>query len=124
MVPSVAEPFVTLISGISSEDAFYKHSAYLELTHLSGDESSGGTAARTAFFADQKYNPSLWSQLCRIALLDLGKDYQLVLRRGKPTPPGLSVIVTRPVGFADYLPQPQLQLRHLFRNRNRPPLRS
>lgn len=87
VVSSTAEPFVTLISGISSGDAFYKHSAYLELAHLSGDQSSGAVAARAAFFADQKYNPSLWSHLCRNTLLDLGKDYQLALRRGKPAPP-------------------------------------
>ncbi|KAF9653627.1 hypothetical protein BDM02DRAFT_3226294 [Thelephora ganbajun] len=87
VVSSTADPFVTLISGISSGVAFYKHSAYLELTSLSGDVSSRAVAARAAFFADQKYNPSLWSHLCRNALLDLGRDYQLVLRRGKPVPP-------------------------------------
>ncbi|KAF9788124.1 nucleoporin protein Ndc1-Nup [Thelephora terrestris] len=86
VISSSAEPFVTLISGISSGDAFYKHSAYLELADLAGDQSPGAITARTAFFADQKYNPSLWSHLCRNALLDLGRDYQLVLRRGKPAP--------------------------------------
>ena len=98
----MADPFVTLISGISSGDVFYKHSAYLELAHLSGDQSSGTIAARTSFFADQKYNPSLWSQLCRNALLDLGKDYQLALRRGKPALPGLLPAIIQPLEFSDH----------------------
>jgi len=48
--------------------------------------SSAAVAQRTAFFADQKYTPSLWSHLVQESLSLLGQHYQLLLRRGTPEP--------------------------------------
>ncbi|OBZ78331.1 hypothetical protein A0H81_01680 [Grifola frondosa] len=72
---------------ITSTDPYMKHFAYAELKHLASEDSPAASARRSAFFADQKHNPSMWSCLARDALLTLGQDYQLLLRRGKPVPP-------------------------------------
>ncbi|KAJ3802495.1 nucleoporin protein Ndc1-Nup [Lentinula aff. detonsa] len=83
----VADSSVALISGLSSSDRIIKFFALLELKDIASDESPAGTARRTELFADQKYSPNQWTQLCRECLLLLGHDYQLFLRRGAPQPP-------------------------------------
>ncbi|EMD32361.1 hypothetical protein CERSUDRAFT_118729 [Gelatoporia subvermispora B] len=80
-------PTHILVSGTTTADAYYKHFAYSELRELACDESPSGSARRTELFADQKYNPSLWATLAREALLILGRDYQLLLRKGQPEIP-------------------------------------
>ncbi|ESK92447.1 transmembrane protein 48 [Moniliophthora roreri MCA 2997] len=80
------DPTVTLISGLSSPDRVFKFFALLELKDFASDPSSLGTSQRTEFFGNQKFSPTLWSQLCREILLLLGHDYQLLLRRGAPAP--------------------------------------
>ena len=85
-----ADPALTLVSGITSSDAYLKHFAYAELRQFASDDSPAASARRTELFADQKYNPSMWSTLARESLLTLGHDYQLFLRRGQPAPPGTS----------------------------------
>lgn len=39
-------------------------------------------------FADQKFNPGLWAVYVRESLLVLGREYQRLLRRGKPEESG------------------------------------
>ena len=73
---------------MTSTDIYYKHLAYAELLQLANDPSPAGSARRVALFSDQKHNPSIWSTLTREALITLGKDYQTLLRRGKPLAPG------------------------------------
>jgi nucleoporin NDC1 len=86
------DPLLTLISGITSNDPYYVHFSYIELRGLAEDDSAAASARRTAMFGDQKYSPTLWATLVRTALLTLGKDYQVVLRRGVPPPaPGLTI---------------------------------
>jgi nucleoporin NDC1 len=88
-----ANPFLTLISGASSSHAYFRYFAYAELKQLATEGSPAAGTRRTAMFGDQKYNPTMWSALAREALLLLGKDYQLLLRRGKPEgKPGASVM--------------------------------
>ena len=84
LAQTTADPAVTIVSGITSQDPYYKHFAYAELAQLANDETDAGSARRVALFTDQKFNPSLWSTLAREALLTLGSDYQLLLRRGDP----------------------------------------
>lgn len=91
-----------LISGVSSQEATLKYFAYSELCSLAEDKSVSAIAQRSAFFADQKYSPSLWAHFIRESLLLLGKDYQLFLRGGNsevaaaipsatPAPPSISI---------------------------------
>ncbi|KAH9915454.1 nucleoporin protein Ndc1-Nup [Epithele typhae] len=82
-----ADQGLTLVSGITSTDPYLKHFAFAELRDLATDPSEAASARRTALFGDQKYTPSLWATLSREALLTLGRDYQLFLRRGQPAPP-------------------------------------
>ncbi|KAI0655040.1 nucleoporin protein Ndc1-Nup [Cubamyces menziesii] len=82
-----ADQGLALVSGITSNDIYLKHFAYAELRDFSSEDSSAASARRTTLFADQKYNPSLWSTLARESLITLGRDYQLLLRRGKPETP-------------------------------------
>ncbi|KAI0254464.1 nucleoporin protein Ndc1-Nup [Lactifluus subvellereus] len=82
-----ADPFLTLISGITSSDPYYAHFSYIELRTLAEDDSAAASTRRTTMFGDQKHNPTLWATLVRTALLTLGKDYQVLLRRGAPPPP-------------------------------------
>ncbi|EPS94314.1 hypothetical protein FOMPIDRAFT_1153315 [Fomitopsis schrenkii] len=79
-----ADPDLTLVSGITSTDGFFKQFAYAELERCASDDSASARSRREALFADQKYNPNLWASLCRESLLTIGKDYQLFLRRGQP----------------------------------------
>ncbi|TFY50384.1 hypothetical protein EVJ58_g11071, partial [Rhodofomes roseus] len=83
---ATADPALTLVSGITSTDGFFKQFAYAELERFASEDSPAASARRTALFADQKYNPNMWACLCRESLLTLGKDYQLFLRRGEPAP--------------------------------------
>jgi len=82
-----SDPAVTLVSGATSTDVYYKRFAYSELKDFASDESPAASARRTALFGEQKYSPSLWSTLVRESLLFLGNDYQRLLRRGKAAPP-------------------------------------
>ncbi|KAG6910335.1 hypothetical protein DXG01_011403 [Tephrocybe rancida] len=84
---ATSEPNVTLISGISSTDLGFRYLAYKDIIEFSNGESEGAASQRSELFNDQKYNPNLWSHLVRESLLFLGKDYQHLLRRGKPLPP-------------------------------------
>ncbi|EED82559.1 predicted protein [Postia placenta Mad-698-R] len=84
---TTADPVLTVVSGITSADGYFKHFAYAELSQLARGYSPAASARRSALFADQKYNPSMWACLVRDALLTLGKDYQLLLRRGSPEAP-------------------------------------
>ncbi|KAF7760343.1 hypothetical protein Agabi119p4_11019 [Agaricus bisporus var. burnettii] len=99
-----ADPNQTLISGISSQDATFKYFAYSELCSLAEDKSASAIAQRGAFFADQKYSPSLWAHFIRESLLLLGKDYQLFLRSGNPEPPPTTVPSTAPATPAISIP--------------------
>ncbi|EKM75430.1 hypothetical protein AGABI1DRAFT_116372 [Agaricus bisporus var. burnettii JB137-S8] len=99
-----ADPNQTLISGISSQDATFQYFAYSELCSLAEDKSASAIAQRGAFFADQKYSPSLWAHFIRESLLLLGKDYQLFLRSGNPEPPPTTVPSTAPATPAISIP--------------------
>ena len=85
---------MTLVSGITSGDGYLQHFAYAELRDFAVENSPAASARRTALFGDQKYSPSAWATLVRAALVLLGRDYQLFLRRGQPAPPGAPL--TRP----------------------------
>ncbi|KAH9923390.1 nucleoporin protein Ndc1-Nup [Amylocystis lapponica] len=84
---STADPSLTLVSGVTSADTYFKHLAYSELLQLASDDTQVAHTRISALFADQKFNPSMWACLVRESLLTLGKDYQLLLRRGKPEAP-------------------------------------
>ncbi|THH13906.1 hypothetical protein EW146_g6361 [Bondarzewia mesenterica] len=90
------DPSATLVSAVTSSDVYYKYFAFYELKKLAEEDSSAASARRTALFGDQKYNPSLWSTLLRESLLFLGKDYQLLLRRGQPAPPPAAPVPLKP----------------------------
>ncbi|KAG1870825.1 nucleoporin protein Ndc1-Nup [Suillus subluteus] len=94
-----ADPNVTVVSGITTQDTVFAHFAYSELAELASDESSAGSTRRTALFSDQKYSPTLWNVLARQSLLRLGQDYQTFLRRGAP--------ITPPVAVAPTIPKPK-----------------
>ncbi|KAG5644444.1 hypothetical protein DXG03_008539 [Asterophora parasitica] len=90
------EPHVTLVSGATSTPSLdaspypYAYLAYTELLAFSRatpESSPALVAHRSTLFNDQKYStPSLWGTLVRSALVLLGEDYRLFLRRGAPTP--------------------------------------
>jgi nucleoporin NDC1 len=117
-----ADPNVTVVSGITTQDTVFAHFAYSELAELASDESSAGSARRTALFGDQKYSPSLWNVLARQSLLRLGQDYQTFLRRGAP--------ITPPVVVAPAIPKPKdppstpLIRKAIFQAPRQSPLRS
>lgn len=86
---TTADPALTLISGVTSNsDDYYRYFAYTELKTFAMGDSPTASAKRTALFGDQKYNPTQWSSLTREALLLLGSDYQLFLRKGGAAPAG------------------------------------
>ena len=89
MAHTTADSALTIVSGLNAAEMHYKHFAFEELRQLATDETPAGTTKRAALFADQKYNPSIWSTLVREALLVLGQDYQLLLRRGAPPAAGM-----------------------------------
>ena len=105
MTSHTADPLLTLISGITSNDPYYAHLSYIELCSLAEDDSASARARRTTMFGDQKHNPTLWATLVRSALLTMGKDYQVVLRRGAPPPPpGLPLSSVDLGSYADWTP--------------------
>ncbi|KAI0083890.1 nucleoporin protein Ndc1-Nup [Irpex rosettiformis] len=123
---STADAAVTLVAGINSNDTYFKHFAYDELQQFSRDESAAGIAKRTALFADQKYNPTLWATLVRETLLRLGKDYQLFLRRGAPPVPA-SAPITPPAQKIDppaQVPKTPLIRKQVLKPSKSSPLRS
>ncbi|KAG1825548.1 uncharacterized protein BJ212DRAFT_1573065 [Suillus subaureus] len=48
-----ADPNVTVISWIATQDMVFAHFAYSELAELASDEFSAGSARRTALFGNQ-----------------------------------------------------------------------
>ncbi len=85
---STADPPLTIVSGITSPDPYYKHFAYAELQKLARSNEKNDLEYRAALFADQKYNPNMWSTLAKETLRVLGEDYQILLRRGAPPASG------------------------------------
>ncbi|TFK65917.1 hypothetical protein BDN72DRAFT_844963 [Pluteus cervinus] len=124
--PLVPEPTVVLISGTSSSDKTFQYFAFSELKALASSEEPAHSAQRTALFGDQKYNPSLWSRLVRESLLILGRDYQLLLRRGKPEPPPSATPAPQPVAPKTPFPAtPQRILRtNIYQKTKESPIRT
>ena len=89
MAHTTADPSLTIVSGTTSSDLYFKYFAFAELRQLATDESDTGSTRRAALFADQKYNPSIWATLVREYLQILGEDYQLLLRRGAAPTSGM-----------------------------------
>ena len=87
---------LTLISGITSQDPYYVHLSYFELCKHAEDDTSAACTRRINVFGDQKHTPTLWATFVRAALLTLGKDYQLLRRRGAPLPPPGSPVLCMP----------------------------
>ncbi|KAJ8081797.1 hypothetical protein PM082_007643 [Marasmius tenuissimus] len=121
---STADPTVTLVSGVSSSDRVFKFFALSELREFATDTSSIGSSRRTEFFGNQKYSPTLWSQLSREILLVLGQDYQLLLRRGAP-PSTTSASVPAPTS-PPALPATPAKLieRPIFQSSKKSPLKT
>ncbi|KAI0339225.1 hypothetical protein BDW22DRAFT_1400438 [Trametopsis cervina] len=126
VVHSTADPWLTVVSGIKSEDLYFRHFAYAELQQLASEDSSAGVARRTALFTDQKYNPSMWSSLVRDALLTLGQDYQLFLRRGAPPAPAEAPAVAPPkkMDAPTQVPKTPLVRTQVLKPSHSSPLRS
>jgi nucleoporin NDC1 len=102
--PACPDPVLTLVAGTSSDDHAFKFFAFRELKAVLCDDSPAAKDRRRSFFADQKYSPSLWSHFLRESLLTLGRDYQLLLRRGKPLPtpaPPPAAVAPQPSTAAD-----------------------
>ncbi|KAI0055711.1 hypothetical protein BV25DRAFT_1903556, partial [Artomyces pyxidatus] len=118
-----ADPGLTLVSGTTSIDLYFKYLAFEELREFAQDESANGSARRTALFSDQKYNPSLWSTLVRESLVFLGQDYQLLLRRGKPAPPPAPAPAP-PKAKLPELPTTPLIRKAIFKTASNSPIRS
>ncbi|KAJ4482155.1 nucleoporin protein Ndc1-Nup [Lentinula aciculospora] len=120
----VADSSVVLISGLSSSDRVMKFFALLELKDIASNDSPAASARRSDLFADQKYSPSQWSQLCRECLLLLGHDYQLFLRRGAPAPPvPASSPAPRPEPQLSTTPTPLLR-KDIFRKEKNSSIRA
>ncbi|KAI9511523.1 nucleoporin protein Ndc1-Nup [Russula earlei] len=118
-----ADPLLTLISGITNSDPYYAHFSYMELRNLADDGSASASARRTTMFGDQKHSPTLWATLVRAALLTLGMDYQIVLRRGAPPPPLASPPPQQKAG-GPAAPATPLIRKPVFRNTPSSPLHS
>ena len=84
--PRSQPAILSLVSGVSSADGTFRYLAYTELLSIASSTSTSDASHRGQLFNDQKHNPHLWTHLVRESLLILGKDYQLLLRRGKPPP--------------------------------------
>ncbi|KZP26794.1 hypothetical protein FIBSPDRAFT_918061 [Athelia psychrophila] len=111
-----ADPALTLIAGLTSADDCFRHHAYAELRHFASEDTPAASARRTALFGDQKYNPSLWSALAREALLLLGTDYQLFLRRGAPAPAAPTPAAPPPAAKLPQTPHTPLIKKPIFRS--------
>ncbi|KAG6816606.1 hypothetical protein H0H87_004698 [Tephrocybe sp. NHM501043] len=94
------EPHVALVSGVASNDLGFRYLAYKDIREFATGESESAFNQRSALFNDQKYHPNLWSHMLRESLLFLGKDYQHLLRRGKPPPPPPTAKSTTPATSA------------------------
>ncbi|KAJ3479451.1 hypothetical protein NLI96_g9046 [Meripilus lineatus] len=121
---SVADPALTLISGISSTDDYFKHFAFAELRQFAIDDSTSGSTRRAALFADQKYNPSMWATFARETLLLLGRDYQLFLRKGKPEPAPAKPAPTPKPAPPSAIPATPLVRASVLKPQKQSPLRS
>ncbi|KAI0051541.1 hypothetical protein FA95DRAFT_1485201 [Auriscalpium vulgare] len=121
-----ADPSLTLVSAISSSDPdpYFKYFAFEELREFSADDTAAGSARRTALFGDQKYNPSLWSVLVRESLLFLGKDYQLLLRRGKAAPPPAAAPIVPQKPKGPDVPATPLIRKVIFKTQSNSPIAS
>ncbi|KAI6041097.1 nucleoporin protein Ndc1-Nup [Pisolithus marmoratus] len=119
---TTAEPNVTLVSGVTSNDLVFLHFAYSELRNLATDSSPSSSTRRIALFSDQKYNPSLWSTLARAALLRLGHDYQTLLRRGKPAPPSPPPPVAAPTSTVPNPPSTPILRQPIYKPLQQSPL--
>lgn len=88
-IPSSSPPsqpaILSLVSGVSSStaDGTFRYLCYTELLAVASSTSPSDVSHRGQLFNDQKHNPHLWTHLVRESLLLLGKDYQLLLRRGR-----------------------------------------
>ncbi|KAF8528396.1 nucleoporin protein Ndc1-Nup [Hysterangium stoloniferum] len=83
----VPNPNQTVVAGLHSKDQYFRYHAYLELCSLARSSSPAAAARRTALFTDMKTSPALWAAVVRELLLNLGRDYQCLIRRGKPPLP-------------------------------------
>ncbi|KAF8498289.1 nucleoporin protein Ndc1-Nup [Gautieria morchelliformis] len=82
-----SNPNQVLVAGLHSQDRYFKHHAYFELCLLARSQSTTASARRTALFTDTNTSPTLWNSVVRELLITLGRDYQCLLRRGKPPLP-------------------------------------
>ncbi|KAJ3895442.1 nucleoporin protein Ndc1-Nup-domain-containing protein [Lentinula edodes] len=120
----ISDSSVVLISGLSSRDRIMKFFALSELKDIASDESPASAACRSDLFADQKYSPNQWSQLCRDCLLLLGNDYQLFLRKGAPAPPPPAASpLPKPEPPLPATPTPLLR-KDIFRKEKNSPIRA
>ncbi|KAI0266419.1 nucleoporin protein Ndc1-Nup [Gloeopeniophorella convolvens] len=119
-----ADPALTLISGITSDDPYYVHFGYIELCAFAEDDSSAASTRRTTMFGDQKHTPTLWATLLRSALLTLGKDYQTLLRRGAPPPPMSAPAAPKPKPEGPAVPATPLVRKPVFKTAQSSPLHS
>lgn len=91
-IPPASPPsqpaILSLVSGVSSSaaDGTFRYFAYTQLLAIASSTSTSDASHRAQLFNDQKYHPHLWTHLVRESLLVLGRDYQLLLRRGMPPP--------------------------------------
>ncbi|KAF8572669.1 hypothetical protein K439DRAFT_1643451 [Ramaria rubella] len=86
----VPNPNEAIVSGLHSQDRYFKQHAYIELSAIACSSSAVASARRTDLFTNQKTNPTFWNATVREILITLGRDYQSLLRRGKPAPPTLA----------------------------------
>ncbi|KAL6298512.1 nucleoporin protein Ndc1-Nup [Sparassis latifolia] len=121
---NTADPALTLVSGITSSNPYFKHLAYAELKQLAREDSPAASTRRSALFEDQKYYPNMWSCLVRDALLTLGEDYQLLLRRGKPAPPPVAAPVPSKPAVAPPIPATPLIRAPILKSSPASPLRA
>ncbi|KAJ2916680.1 hypothetical protein MD484_g3740, partial [Candolleomyces efflorescens] len=83
-----ASTITLLVSGITSSDPIMKYFAYAELARVTMGGTASAQAHRQALFGnDSKGGSALWGVFVREALVVLGKDYQVLVRRGAPPPP-------------------------------------
>ena len=67
-----------------------KYFAYAELSRVATGSTASAQAHRQALFGNDVVkggSAALWSAFVREALLVLGRDYQVLVRRGAPAPP-------------------------------------
>ncbi|KZV62242.1 hypothetical protein PENSPDRAFT_678351 [Peniophora sp. CONT] len=125
LAPQTADPGLTLVSGATSTDTYFKYFAYRELRDFASDDSNLASERRSALFGDQKHSPTLWATLVRDALLFLGHDYQRLLNRGKPAPPPATSATPAPKSKAPEPPATPAQRAPVFQmSKSGTPVRS